>query len=172
MYSLFLFFFFWFYVFLFLSTLLLFWFLLCGLVGFIFNWLISFLVCFVHWVTPLYFAFFGMFWLHSSLCVCMTLCFVFACLLLLFSFVWVSFWAFCFFKSPSNPWQMAWGFLVSPIRSPSWASGAGTQSPGERLRVLAWSLGAKRETAKPRHCHCLRRTVLKTGGTAWKLETA
>ena len=61
------------------------------------------------------------------------------------------------------------GCLVSAA---VWHGLAGTRSPGERRRVLAWSLGVKRETAKPRWCHHLRRTVLKTGGTAWKLETA
>ena len=95
-YIFFFFFFFWFSVFLFLSTLLLFWFLLCVLVGFIFNWLISFLVCFVHWVTPLYFAFFGMFWFHSSLCVCVWpfVLFLFVC----FCFSHLSGFYFIFFN--------------------------------------------------------------------------
>ena len=71
--------------------------------------------------------------------------------------------------------------ILLPLKTVDWDKGcmvsaavwhglAVTQSPEERLRVLAWSLGAKRETAKPRWCHHLRRTVLKTEGTVWKLR--
>ena len=75
-------------------------FLLCVLVGFVFNWLVSLWVSSVRQVTPLNFVFFGVLWFRvcRMCCVCeCSLVFVFICLILLLPFVWGSFlvsWVF------------------------------------------------------------------------------
>ena len=105
-------------------------FLLCVLVGFVFNWLILFLVSFVRQVTLLNFIFFDMLWFRvcGMCCMCVySFVFVFICLILLLPFVWGSFlvfWVFvCLFIVCFNPFY----YSILAWRIP------GTEEPGSCL---------------------------------------
>ena len=93
-------------------------FLLCVLVRFVFNSLISFLGSFAHQSTLLYLIFLGLFW--SPLCVCVCLCsfvFVSTYLILLLPFVCFFFWLFFSLFNPlycHDTWLMRSWFPWSP----------------------------------------------------------
>ena len=105
-------------------------FLLCVLVGFVFNWLILLLVSFVRQVTLLNFIFFDMlqFRVCGMCCMCVySFVFVFICLILLLPFVWGSFlvfWVFvCLFIVCFTPFY----YSILAWRIP------GTEEPGSCL---------------------------------------
>ena len=108
--------------------------------SFVFDWLISFLVSFAHWLTLFYFLFFELLWfcMYGYVCVCVP----FFLLLLVwffkyhlsgfvFCFLLCSVFCFCVFVLiPFNGLTNDMWNLNSPARDQAWAFGLGALNPG------------------------------------------